>query len=182
MPKILRRTQFGNPILRQKTRELSAQEIVGKDIQELLANMRYTLEKKRYGVGLAATQVGYRVAVSLISIKPTPSRPDSEKFELVIINPKITKTYGTKEPMWEGCISFGGTKDFPYAQVPRYKKVRLRYYDETGALREKDFEGLSSHVIQHEVDHLNGVLFVDRVEDTTTYVTVAEYRKRYAKR
>ena len=99
--------------------------------------------------------------------------------DMVIINPKIVKTYGQKSPMWEGCISFGDTQNFPYAKVPRYKKVRLSYDDEHGQHHEADFDGFVAHVIQHETDHLNGVLFVDRVVDTTTYITVAEYKKRY---
>lgn len=175
--KVLRRTQFGNPILRTKTRTLSREEILSADIQMLIKDMRYTLENKQYGVGLAATQVGQSVAISVIGIKPTPTRPKNPTVNLTVINPKIVKTYGQKEPMWEGCVSFGGTKDFPYAQVPRYKKLRLQYLDENARRHEKDFEGIIAHVLQHEVDHLNGVLFVDRVEDTKTYITVSEYKK-----
>jgi peptide deformylase len=178
--KILRRAQFGNPVLRQSARELTHEEILSDKTQELLANMRYTLEKKAYGVGLAAPQVGQSVAISVIGIKPTPTRPNNPVVNMIVINPKIVRTYGRREPMWEGCVSFGDTRNFPYAQVPRYKKLRLKYMDEKGDAQVRNFEGLLAHVLQHEVDHLQGILFVDRVEDTTSYMTTAEYKKRFA--
>lgn len=143
--------------------------------------MRYTLEKKAYGVGLAAPQVGQGVAISVVGIKPTPTRPNNPVISMTIINPKIVRMYGRREPMWEGCVSFGDARNFPYAQVPRYKKLRLKYMDEKGDAQERDFEGLLAHVLQHEVDHLQGILFVDRVEDTSSYMTTAEYKKRFAK-
>ena len=173
MVKILRRTQFGNPILRQKTRRLSREEILSNEIQDLIKNMKYALEKRKFGIGLAAPQVGKSVAISFIGIKPTPARPNLKRQDMVIINPKIIKTYGDKEDMWEGCISFGD----PFAKAERYKKVRVRWQDEKAATREKDFDGILAHVLQHEVDHLNGILFVDRVKDSKTYVTESEYLK-----
>ncbi|MDB5185757.1 MAG: Peptide deformylase [Candidatus Saccharibacteria bacterium] len=135
--------------------------------------MCHTLEQKSAGIGLAATQVGESVAVAVIGIKPTPSRPNLKRQELIMINPVVIKTYGHRTGMWEACIS--GTD--LYAMALRYKKVRLRYQDEDAKEHERDFEGLMAHVIQHEVDHLNGILFVDRVKDTSTYMTGHEYRK-----
>lgn len=88
-PKILKRTEFGNPILRSKTKRLSKADILSKNIQHLIADMKYTCDKRKYGVGLAATQVGVDVAVSVIAIKKTPSRPEVTPFEQVIINPEI---------------------------------------------------------------------------------------------
>lgn len=178
--KVLRRTQFGNPILRKQAKRLNREEILSDKVQELIVNMRYTLEQKKYGVGLAAPQVNRDLAISVIGIKPTPTRKNNPTLDLVIINPKIVKTYGAKQPLWEGCVSFGDTKNFPYARVPRYVKIRLSYDDEKAVHHEADFDGIAAHVMQHEVDHLNGILFVDRVEDTTSYMTVNEYKKRYA--
>lgn len=179
--KTLRRTQFGNPILRQTAKRLTDEDILSDDVQQLIATMRHTLQTKRYGVGLAAPQVGKSIALTLIGIKSTPSRPNHPKLDLVVINPEIIKTYGDKEPMWEGCLSFGTTQNFPYAQVPRYPKIRMRWQDEHAKQHEQDFSGIAAHVLQHEIDHLNGVLFVDRVEDTTSYMTIVEYKKRYLK-
>jgi len=181
MIKKLRRTQFGNPILRATARQLTPSEIRSDEIQELIAAIRTTLIEKQYGVGLAAPQVGHSVALTVIGIKPTPSRPHNPFIDMVVINPELIKTYGRKTPMWEGCISFGDTKNFPYAQVPRYQKIRLRWLDEQGKRHERDFEGLLAQVLQHETDHLNGILFVDKVEDTTTYMTITEYKRQFVK-
>ncbi len=171
--KILRRTQFGNPILRQQAPTLSTEEIKSYKTQQLIRDMRYTLDQKKYGVGLAAPQVGESIALSVIAIKPTPTRPKLERCEMVMINPVITKFYGHRSAMWEGCIS--GTD--LYAKTLRYKRIRLQWQDEKAEQHEEDIEGFLAHVIQHEVDHLNGLLFVDRVKDTKTYMTFSEYIK-----
>jgi peptide deformylase len=180
MAKILRRTQFGNPILRQVARRLSEDEIKSDDIQRLIANMRHTLVKKKYGVGLAAPQVGESVAISVIGIKPTPTRPNLKNYDMNIINPVITETFGSQTGMWEGCISCGTGNGMLFAKALRYKKVRLQWHDEKAQRHERIFDGFTAHVIQHETDHLNGVLFVDRVRDSKTYMTASEYKKRVA--
>jgi peptide deformylase len=176
-PQILTRTNFGNPILRQKCAKLSKDQILSKDIQQLISDMRNTLELKQYGVGLAAPQVGRAVSISVIGIKPTPTRPNITTENLVIINPEVVEYYGQKEQMWEGCISFGGVKDFPYAKVPRHKKVKVKYFDERAVSHTIIAENLLAHVLQHEIDHLNGILFVDRVTDTKSYCMISEYKK-----
>lgn len=175
---ILARTQFGNPILRRTAKKLSAEEIKSAKTQELIANMRHTLVEKKLGIGLAAPQVGQNVSLAVIAIRPTKIRPEVENFELVVINPEITETYGNKVSQWEGCISAGsnGKADL-FAKVPRYKKIKLSYYDEQGKKNELSLDGLKAHVVQHEVDHLNGILFVDRVKDTKTFMTYKEYKK-----
>jgi peptide deformylase len=173
MPKILRKTEFGNPILRTTAELLSDEEILSDTIQQLIENMYHTLNHREYGVGIAAPQLGRSVAVSTIDTKPTPTRPDLVRQKLTIINPQIIKTYGERAEEWEGCIS--GTE--LYAKVPRYKRVRLRWHDEQAHIHEQDFDGFLAHVIQHEVDHLHGILFVDRVENTKSYQTFKEYMK-----
>lgn len=173
MTKILKKTEFGNPILRKQAQPLSDAEILSDKIQELIRNMYHTLETKRYGVGLAAPQVGESVALSVIDTKPTPTRPELKRQKLTIINPEICQTYGKKKPMLEGCVS--GTE--LYAKVPRYEKIRLRWQDEVANVHEETFDGFMAHVIQHEFDHLQGILFVDRVKNTRSYITFREYRK-----
>jgi peptide deformylase len=182
MAQVLNRTLFGDPILRQKARRLSVEEIKSEEIQTLIADMRYTVEAKKYGVGLAAPQVGQSVALSVISIKTTPSRPDLEDIDFVIINPEIIEMYGSRSQQWEGCISFGSGTNFPYARCLRWRKIRLRYLDEHGKRHEKDFEELLAHVLQHETDHLNGVLFVDRVKDSKSFMMVSEFKKHFMPR
>lgn len=181
MPKILSATRFGNPILRKVARSLSPDEIISEDIQQLIADMRYTLVEESYGVGIAAPQVGHSVALSVIGIKPTPNRPNVDPFESVIINPEIVETFGELTDMWEGCISCGTGDDTLYGKVPRYEKIKLRWLDEHGKSREEVLSGFVANVAQHETDHLNGVLFVDRVADSMTYMMADEYRKRIVK-
>ena len=174
----LKRREFGDPILRQTAKRLSLLEIKNSNTKQLIKNMQTTLDSKKYGIGLAAPQVGRSLAIGVIAIKPTPARPDALIFVLVVINPEIIKTYGNKKPMWEGCIS--GSRLF--AKVPRWRKIRLKYFDEKAKILEADFDGLIAHVLQHEIDHLNGILFVDRVKDSTSYCTFSEYKKQMEKR
>lgn len=178
MSKILKVTRFGNPILRSFCTPVTKEAILSGDIQSLISDIRYTLKERPYGVGMAAPQVGRDVALSVIGIKPTPTRPDLTPFESVIINPRIVETFGRKSRMWEGCISCGTGKDILYAQVPRYKKVRLAWTDEHAVDHEEIVEGFVAHVAQHEVDHLSGILFVDRVKDSSTYMMADEFHKR----
>ena len=178
MPKLLKSTQFGNPVLRLPARRLTKKDILSDEIQTLIADMRFTIEKRKMGVGLAAPQVGVSIALSVIAIKPTPNRPDIERFDQVIINPEVIETFGRKQKMWEGCISSGTANNTLFAQVPRYKKVKLKFYDEKGRLQEEVLKGIAAHVAQHETDHLNGILFVDRVKDPKTYIMAGELRKK----
>lgn len=175
--KQLKIVQFGNEVLRIPTAQLLPEEIQSKQTQDLISDMQSLLKKKKLGIGLAATQVGYSKSLAVIEIQKTPLRNLTEEQSLVIINPVITKVFGRKTQMWEGCISAGAGKAGLFAKVPRYKKIELMYLDEHAQVHTKVFEGLSAHVIQHEVDHLQGILFVDRVRDPKTYMTYAEYKK-----
>ncbi|HEX5797048.1 MAG TPA: peptide deformylase [Candidatus Saccharimonadales bacterium] len=170
-------TEFGNPILRQKPKKLTVKEIKSETTQRLIKRMREFLLSKKLGVGLAAPQVGKGLALAVICIRPVEHREDVEEFDLVIINPEITRTFGRRVQQWEGCISGGSLKGGLFAKVPRYKKLELSYKDEKARPQKKVFEGLPAHVIQHEIDHLNGVLFVEKVKDRRTFVTYNEYVK-----
>ena len=178
MPEILDITRFGNPVLRETAKRLSKDEILSEEIQTLITNMRYTLVEKKYGVGIAAPQVGESIALSVIGIKPTPNRPELEPFETVIINPEIVETFGEPIDTWEGCVSCGTDDDILFAKLPRYEKVKLQWLDEHAKSREEVIGGFVAQVVQHETDHLNGVLFVDHVKDPTTYMMADEYRKQ----
>ena len=173
MAKRLTKAEFGNPLLRETAKVLSKAEILSAEVQKLIADMYDALENRKYGVGIAAPQLGHSLAINVIDTKPTATRPDLQRQKLTIINPVITKTYGRRKPMWEGCLSGPDL----YAQVPRYTKVRLQWHDESAVQHEQDFDGFIAHVIQHEVDHLNGILFVDKVKDTKSYMTTKEYKK-----
>lgn len=179
MPKILARTQFGNPILRQRASKIKPDDIKSSEIQTLIVNMRHTLTQKKLGVGIAAPQLGVSKALSVINIRKTQSRPDAIPFTQVIINPEIVKCVGQAEPMWEGCLSFGAANSPVFARALRYKKIIVNYYDEHGIFhKEEELKGLPAHVFQHETDHLNGILFPERVKDNTSWMNASEYKKR----
>lgn len=169
--------EFGDAILRQKPEDLTIKDIKSVRVQKFIRKMQDFILSKKIGVGLAAPQIGKSLAIAVVCVRPIKHRKEVEEFDLVIINPKITQTYGHRIQQWEGCISGGLLKNGLFAKVPRYKKVELKYRDEKGRQQQKIFEGLPAHIIQHEVDHLNGMLFVDRVKDTKTFITYSEYLK-----
>ncbi len=167
--------RLGNPILRQEVRSLGMDEILSEDIQQLIADIKHTLKSKDYGVGLAAPQVGHSLALAVIGIKPTPNRPNLEQFEQVIINPSY-EGIGDRVGMWEGCISVIEGRLF--AQAMRHEKIKAKWLDENGKSISQTLGGFTAHVFQHETDHVNGKLFIDLVENKSTYMAVEEYRKR----
>lgn len=174
--------QFGSKVLRAKTKAFAPEEIGSKKVQRLIKDMRVLLLDKKLGIGLAAPQVGQGIALAVIAIRPSERRPKAQKFDLVMINPEIKEFIGRKKPMWEGCISSGrGGRANLFAQVPRHKAVKVSYFDEKGQQHIRVFEGLEAQVAQHEIDHLNGVLFVDRVKNTKSYMTYKEYKKMIQK-
>jgi len=172
--------RFGDdPILRRRCRRLAKNEILTDVIQNLIDDMKHTCDKRKYGVGLSANQVGETVAISVLTIKPTPGRPDLELYEKVCINTEIVEPFGEPELMWEGCVSTATDENGEPAmgQVPRFAKVRVKYFDRDGEEHDEVVEGFTAHVLQHETDHLNGKLFTDLI-DPKTLVTYREYRKR----
>ncbi len=179
MNRELQLKKFGDPILRQVARRLTSAEIKSPDIQRLITDMRDLNEVKRYGVGLAAPQVGVSVALAIIGIKPTPNHPEFGYFERVIINPAY-EGIGRRSGMWEGCQSTG--RDSLYGKTLRFKRIRARWLDEAGAMHDEELKGFVAHVFQHETDHLEGILFVDRVRDAKSFMLASEYRKRVIER
>jgi peptide deformylase len=177
MPELLELCRLGNPVLREACRTLSPDEIRSVAIQSLIADIRHTNKIKQYGVGLAAPQVGKSVALSVIGIKPTPNRPELEPFESVIINPKY-EGVGETTGMWEGCQSIGEGDNILFGQAARYPTIHATWYDEDAKLHEEKLSGFVAQVFQHETDHLAGIVFLDRVADTHTFMMSDEYRKR----
>ena len=175
--KLLKLTRAGNPILGEIMPIVPKEEILSEKVQSLISDIRYTNQQKEYGVGLAAPQVGVRLALSVIGIKPTPARPDVEPFDQVIINPQY-EGIGRRTGLWEGCQSVSSGNDILWAKALRYKEIHAKWLDETGMYHEENLTGLVAHVFQHETDHLNGILFMDRVRDTKSYMMADEYKKR----
>jgi peptide deformylase len=139
-----------DPALRQKT--VKIKDPLAKDVQELILSMIETMYANN-GVGLAATQVGSDLRLCVI---------ETEGVQYVLINPQITAKSKTKIISEEGCLSFPG-KFYP---ISRYEEVQVRYLDETGKPSKLKGRDLLARAIQHELDHLDGVLIIDKVKKT----------------
>lgn len=173
---VLEVTRFGNPVLRSVAALLSDEEITSTETRALIRAM-FSRLKSDDGVGLAAPQVGVSKALAVIDIHPNVYHPERETFKAVIINPSY-EGIGRHSSLWEGCLSSGSDKNVLFAKALRYSKITAHFTDEKGAQHTEQLEGLRAQVFQHETDHLHGILFVDRVRDTSSYMTGDEYRKR----
>lgn len=181
IPKIRELRLEGDPVLRKKCRKLARTEILSPETQRLIEDIKFTCSELKYGVGMSASQVGEPIALSVISIKSLSGRSDTVPFEEVCFNLEIVKTIGNKVSLWEGCCSTLGDDGLPvYAQVPRYKKVHIKYLDRDARLQERTVEGFVAHVAQHETDHVNGILFTDYV-DRNDLISTKEYLERVKK-
>jgi peptide deformylase len=160
--------QAGNPILRQRARPLSVEEIRGREIQKLIESMR-TCMHEAPGVGLAAPQVGLALQLAVIEDREEYHKDVSpallqerERRPLpfhVIINPAIEEIGEQKAEFFEGCLSLSGFS----ALVPRARAVRVTCLDERGERTVIEASGWYARILQHETDHLNGTLYVDRM-------------------
>ncbi len=142
-----------NEILRRKSKDINLDEISNKEFQKLITEMSETMLEKD-GAGLAAPQIGQNIRVIVIN--------KNEKG-MPLINPEITKKSWAKEIDQEGCLSVLNKKgEIYYLPVSRHKKISCTYFNEKGKKKKIEAEGLLARVIQHEVDHLDGILFIDR--------------------
>src|SRR4051812_47803840 len=166
--------KMGNPLLRQKARELSSEEIASKWFNELIRDMVETMHSEE-GVGLAAPQIGESVRVSVIEFEGDNERyPDMGAQKLsVFVNPVIRVLDPDTEGFWEGCLSVPGLRGY----VERPKKVSVSYLDENGKPKSLVADGFMAIVLQHEFDHLDGVLYIDRITDKTKIAYIEEYRE-----
>jgi len=171
--KKLKIIEFGNPILRQKAKKVPLAYIGTPKCQALIKNLIYTMREGQ-GVGIAAPQVGESIQLVIAEMRGTPTRPNHKpKGPAVLINP-IIKEYSKETFLdYEGCLSIFGF----FAKVPRSKRIVVEYYNENGDKVVEEATGNWARIYQHEIDHLSGVSFIDRVKDTKTFVTLEEYKK-----
>jgi len=154
MPKQLKILINPNPILRKISTPLEPSEIIKPEFKILLADMAETMMSKD-GAGLAAPQIGQNIRVVVIH---------HDKKTIFLINPQITKKSWAREIEEEGCLSVLNDKgEIIYAPVERHKKINCVYFDEQGLKKKIQAEKLLARVIQHELDHLDGVLFIDKI-------------------
>jgi peptide deformylase len=176
--KILPRTQFGNPILRAKARKVSLNFLKTAKGKALIKNMIHTMRRSG-GVGLAAPQIGESLRIAVMEIRTTPDRPKTKhQGPIVVVNPVI-KEYSKDTVLgWEGCLSIMSIR----GQVSRSNSVTVEYHNEDGKKVIEKASGLWARIFQHEIDHLNGVGYFDRIRDTKTIMTRSEFKKRVMKK
>jgi peptide deformylase len=155
---------IGDPVLRTRARELALDELRSDDVQQLIDDMIETMRDAN-GAGLAANQVGELVRVAVVEVRPgNPRYPYKPLIPLtVIVNPEIEPLDDEVFQVNEGCLSVPDLR----GNLPRFVNVRVRYLDRDGNPHEEVRRGLTAGTFQHELDHLDGVLFVDRAEPTS---------------
>jgi peptide deformylase len=134
-------------------------------LEELIDDMFDTMAALN-GVGLAAPQIGESLRVVIFSVENNPRYPDAEPVPAtVLINPEIKILSSEQQSDWEGCLSVPGMR----GMVPRYNHIRYRGFDASGALFEREVKGFHARVVQHECDHLDGVLYPQRIRDMSQF-------------
>jgi peptide deformylase len=163
----------GHPVLRERARELTPQELASPAIQTLIDDMIDTM-RAAGGAGLAANQVGEAVRVAVIEVDNNPRYPYKPPIPLtVIVNPTIEPVGDETVAINEGCLSVPGLR----GTLDRHVTVRVRWLDRDGTPHEELRRGLTAGTFQHEVDHLDGILFLDRVTDPTTFTTWEQFER-----
>lgn len=164
----LKIAQLGQPILRRVAEEVAPAELASEDFQRFLADMEETMIASG-GVGLAAPQVFVGKRVFLARILP-PAEGSEEPGTMVFINPRIVAASEEKAAAWEGCLSFSELQ----VLVPRARRVIVEFVDAAGQPRRLDASDFPARVIQHENDHLDGILTLDRAASTRDIVKSSE--------
>lgn len=172
--KRLPRTQFGNPILKRRAKKVSPIMFGSRSLKQLIEEMFFTMRRVG-GVGLAAPQIGKSLQLAVIEIKKTPIRPEVVPLEpTVVINPAILKVSNEKLDDWEGCLSLPNVRGL----VPRHKNITVKYFDQSGKKHIVKLDGFQARVFQHEIDHLNGAVYVSRMQDMQNLMTTREFKRR----
>jgi len=168
--------QIGHPILRNKTKDIPINEIKSENTQKIIEKMIKTM-RKHNGAGLAANQIYEPIRICIIEVLDNPRYKHLNTIPLkVLINPKvIIKKDSATFNSYEGCLSVPNLR----GKVKRYNTINVTYYTMDAKKITEDIKGLESIVYQHEIDHLDGYLFTDKVEDNSTLVTYENYQKYY---
>ena len=176
MFKDLNIAQIGHPILRNKTKDIPINDIKSDNTQKIIEKMIKTM-RKHNGAGLAANQIYEPIRICIIEVLDNPRYKHLNTIPLkVLINPKViikkdTATFNS----YEGCLSVPNLR----GKVRRYNSINVTYYTMDAKRITENIKGLESIVYQHEIDHLDGYLFTDKVEDNSTLVTYENYQKYY---
>ncbi len=164
---------MGHPVLREAAQALEKSQLRDPLVQKLIDDMIETMHEY-HGVGLAAPQIheGLRLFVALLD-----DEPGAESEAAVVINPEIRPNSDDQEEGWEGCLSIPDIRGL----VPRYTDITLKALDRNGRNVELRLKGFPARVAQHETDHLDGVLFFDRMQSLESLTFLEEYSRYHSK-
>jgi peptide deformylase len=164
---------IGHPVLRQPARQVTPDELRSPAFQRLIDDLIETM-RDASGAGLAAPQIHEPVSLCAIEVNNNPRYPYKPTIPLtVLVNPEVTPTTEETFDNYEGCLSVPNLRGL----VPRYTQVRVRALDRQGNPLDFEVRGLSAGTYQHEVDHLLGKVFLDRVRDTTSLTTWGDFER-----
>lgn len=168
---------LGNPILRQVARHVTREELLSPDMQRFIDDLVETMHDAN-GAGLAAIQIYEAIQICAIEVKDNPRYPYKPNYPLtILVNPKLTPTIEQTFMNFEGCLSVPNFR----GEVPRNLGVRVSAMDRHGNDLDFEVKGLTAGTFQHEIDHLYGKLFVDRVVDTKTLCTWQDFERYFQK-
>jgi peptide deformylase len=173
---LLKIAQIGHPVLRRRAREVGRDELRSGEMQQFIDDLVETM-RDATGAGLAAIQVYNAVRIFAVEVKDNPRYPYKPNVPLtIVVNPVITPLSDETFDNFEGCLSVPNLRGV----AQRFAEVRVTGWDREGQPFDREVRGLTAGVFQHENDHLDGTIFVDRVKDTKTLCTWAEF-DRYHK-
>ncbi len=175
---VVKNHQAGHPKIRQGAEPVSTEELHSREIQRFIDDMVETMRNAN-GVGIAAPQVHVSKQIIAIEVSPeNPRYPNQPAVPLmVLLNPVVTEHAETTEEGWEGCLSVPDLRGF----VPRWTRVKVNGLDRQGQTVQLEAEEFFARVIQHEVDHLHGRVFLDRLPDLKTLTHLREYEQFWKK-
>jgi peptide deformylase len=155
--------RMGHPVLRERAKPV--EKLGTAELRALVEDMKETMAAKN-GAGLAAPQIGVGQRVVIFGVDRNPRYPDAEEVPFtVLVNPKLVILTREVEEDWEGCLSVPGMRGV----VPRYKKLRYTGFDHEGNPIDRVAEGFHARVVQHECDHLDGILYPQRMTDLSKF-------------
>ena len=166
---------LGHPVLRETARKLTQDELACPKVQTFIDDLVETMHDAN-GAGLAANQVYEPIRICAIEVRNNPRYPYKPNFPLtILVNPEVTPTTDDTFLNYEGCLSVPNLR----GEVRRFTAVHVRAWDREGKDIVLDIKGLTAGTFQHEVDHLDGKVFLDRVEDTRSLATWADFERHH---
>jgi peptide deformylase len=168
---LLKIAQIGHPVLRQRAREISREELLSPETQQFIDDLVETM-RDASGAGLAAIQVYNPVRIVAVEVKDNPRYPYKPNIPLtILVNPVLEPLGEERFENYEGCLSVPNLRGV----VERWAEVHVTGWNRDGSVFDQVIRGLSAGTFQHECDHLDGMIFVDRVRDPRTLTTWAEF-------